>query len=130
MCRKVKMWSLEKKIQREAFQNIWNGNVWAVVWRFWRSFFFFLFWIFFSNCMLYFQMFQYQIQIVPTLLFNQFSTLQLWESNTHLVKTMLWIFTFSGLLISSMILSHDARFSSEPQLPVSHMIMRVNNLYT
>ena len=51
---------------------------------------------------------------------------------THSVEVILWIFIFPGLGICSILLSHDTGQcqKSEPQLPVSHWIMRVNNQYT
>ena len=47
----------------------------------------------------------------------------------HSVESILWILIFSQLWMCDMILSCDAGKGSEPQLPVSHMIMKANNWY-
>ena len=60
--------------------------------------------------------------------------LMLWwcKCYMHSVEVILWILIFPGLGICSIILSRDAGSwqKSEPQLPIIHEIMRVNNQYT
>ena len=61
-----------------------------------------------------------------------FSTLQWCESDVHSVKTLLRILNidfFPGLVIGGTRLSHDAG-QQQLQVPISHVIRRVNNPYT
>ena len=125
MCRKVKS-SLQKTIQKK-YKNTLNGNVWVVMWRSFSILFFFpQFYALLSNAAIL----SIDCPWLNDSLTCDFSTLQLHESNIHLVETILWIFNYDLFPGSWYMVRYSVvmlGISSTSELPIRHIITRVNN---